>query len=108
MAALIALGLWHAGDLRWGRFALAFVAIDLVGYLPGALARRRAGGTPISAIHHHLYNVTHSFITAAVVILGWAAATGGFEWAMLAGPIHLTGDRGLFGNGPKPPTGGWS
>ena len=32
----------------------------------------------------------------------WAYAHGGFEWAMLAVPIHLSGDRGLFGNTLKP------
>ena len=29
-------------------------------------------------------------------------AHGGFEWAMLALPIHLSGDRGLLGKSYKP------
>ena len=32
----------------------------------------------------------------------WAVAGGGLEWAMLAIPLHLAGDRGIFGNGFKP------
>ena len=32
----------------------------------------------------------------------WALVGGGFEWAMLALPLHLAGDRGIFGNGFKP------
>jgi hypothetical protein len=91
----------HLGAVRWGRFALAFALIDLVGYLPGAWAFRRARGGRIAPVFHHLYNVTHSFVSAGLVLSLWAAL-GGFEWAMLAMPLHLTGDRGLFGNGPKP------
>lgn len=93
--------LWHLPELDWPRFILAFAAIDLLGYLPGALAFRRAGGGAIAPLYHHLYNVTHSFLTAVMVIGVWAAL-GGLEWAMLAIPLHLCGDRALFGNGPKP------
>jgi hypothetical protein len=93
---------WHAGDVRWGRFVIAFALIDLVGYLPGARAFHRARGGRIAAIYHHLYNVTHNFLTAGVAVAIWAALSSGFEWAMLAIPLHLAGDRGIFGNGWKP------
>ena len=91
----------HLRALHWPRFVLAFALIDLLGYLPGAYAFHRARGGPIAPLYHHLYNVTHSFLTAAAVVAGWAALSG-FEWAMLAIPLHLAGDRGIFGNGPKP------
>ena len=94
--------LLHAGEVSWVRAALAFAAIDLIGYLPGARAFRRAGKRPIPAVYHHLYNVTHNFLTAAVVTAVWALSAGGLEWAMLALPLHLAGDRGIFGNGFKP------
>jgi hypothetical protein len=94
---------WHLREVSWWRFTLAFALIDLVGYLPGARAHRRASGRPIARIYHHLYNVTHSFLTAAAVIALWALAAGRLEWAMLALPLHLAGDRGLLGNGGKPP-----
>ena len=102
MAASGLLMLLHAGDVNWLRAAIAFAAIDLIGYIPGARAFRRAGKQPISPIYHHLYNVTHNFLTAAVVTTLWALAAGRLEWAMLALPLHLAGDRGIFGNGFKP------
>jgi hypothetical protein len=102
MAASALLLLLHAPQVHWARFAVAFAAIDLVGYLPGARAFRRAAGGRIAPLYHHLYNITHNFLTAALVIALWAALAGGFEWAMLAIPLHLYGDRGLFGNGFKP------
>jgi len=102
LGTAIALGVAHAAQIRWGRFAAAFLLIDLVGYLPGAIAAHRARGGRIAAVFHHLYNVTHSFLTAFAVIAIWTLAAGGPEWAMLAIPIHLGGDRGLFGNTYKP------
>jgi hypothetical protein len=93
--------LLHLGDLRWTRFLVAFALIDLGGYLPGAVAFHRARGARIAPVYHHLYNVTHSFLTAAAAITIWGALAGP-EWAMLAIPLHLCGDRALFGNGPKP------
>jgi hypothetical protein len=92
----------HAHETDWGRFFAAFVTIDLVGYIPGAIASRRAESTRISPIYHHLYNLTHNYLTAGVAAGLWALAAGHFEWAMLALPIHLSGDRGLFGNTYKP------
>jgi hypothetical protein len=94
--------LWHWSSISWPRFVVAFVAIDLVGYLPGAMAFRKARGGAIAPLYHWLYNLTHNFVTAAVVIALWASALGGLEWAMLAIPLHLAGDRGVFGNGFKP------
>jgi hypothetical protein len=102
IAVGVALLARHAGEVRWGRFAAAFLLIDLVGYVPGAVAWRRAGGGPIDPRFHHLYNLTHSYLVTGLCVAAWAAAVGGLEWAMLAVPIHLAGDRGLFGNTFKP------
>jgi len=95
-------GLLHAREAAWGRFAVAFLLIDLVGYVPGAIAFRRSGGGRIDPVYHHLYNLTHSYLTAGLIVALWAMATGGLEWAMLAFPIHLSSDRGIFGNTYKP------
>jgi hypothetical protein len=103
LAGLFAALLWHRDAVSWPRFALAFAAIDLVGYLPGAVAFRRARGAAIAPVYHWLYNATHNFVTAAVVAAAWALAAAGPEWAMLALPLHLAGDRGVFGNGFKSP-----
>jgi hypothetical protein len=102
VVALAALVLVHWREVAWARFALAFTVIDVVGYLPGAIAYRRAGGGRIAPLYHHLYNVTHSYLVAGALVALWAVAGGGLEWAMLAVPIHLSGDRGLFGNLYKP------
>ena len=59
-------------------------------------------GGPIGPIYHHLYNLTHNYLTAALAVALWTMAAGGLEWAMLALPIHLSGDRGIFGNTYKP------
>ena len=101
---LLAVGLAVANlpEIRWWAFIAAFVAIDLIGYLPGAVAHRRAKGAPISPVYHHLYNATHNYLTLALVAGAWALAAGSLEPAMLAFPIHLAGDRGIFGNTFKP------
>ncbi len=86
----------------WPRFAAAFIIIDAIGYVPGAIAFRKRGGSTIAPAFHHLYNFTHSYLAWAAIIGLWAFQLGGFEWAMLAIPIHLSGDRGFFGNIFKP------
>jgi hypothetical protein len=91
----------HVREVDWRHFAAAFVLIDLIGYLPGALAQRRAGRRPIAPLYHHLYNFTHNHWTLAAAALAWAALYRA-EWAMLALPLHLFGDRGLLGNYRKP------
>lgn len=94
--------LQHWQETSWIRFVLAFAVLDVIGYIPGAIAYRRQQGGRIPAIYHYLYNITHSYLMAALVVALWYLATGRFEWAMLALPIHLSGDRSLFGNIYKP------
>jgi hypothetical protein len=102
LAVLVVLALLHLGEIRWGWFLFSFVILDVIGYIPGAIAFRCAADKKIAPIFHHLYNLTHSYLTAAVVLGLWALAIQGFEWAMLGILIHLSGDRGLFGNTYKP------
>ncbi len=96
--ALSLLALRHLGEIRWPLFVVTFAAIDLIGYLPGAIAWRRARGRKIAPLYYLLYNLTHSYLTGAAAVGAWALVAGRLEWAMLAIPIHLSGDRGLFGN----------
>lgn len=104
LAALIAcvvLAVLHLGDIRWLHFIALFAYIDLFGYIPGAIAYRRSGGTGIARIYYVLYNTMHSFLFNGMVIAGWCLLLGP-SWALLAVPIHLLGDRALFGNSFKP------
>ncbi len=84
-------------DVRWLPFAALFLYIDLIGYIPGAFAFRRANGRPIHKTYYVLYNTTHSLISAGAVAALWCLFAGP-EWALLALPFHLFGDRALFGN----------
>lgn len=104
LVALSALALLHHAEMDWLRFAAAFAWIDLVGYLPGLVWHKRtAAPRPrVPSAYLVLYNVTHSFTANALLVGVWWWSAGGFEWAMLAGPIHLLGDRSLFGNIYKP------
>lgn len=91
----------HFGEVRWLPAVALFVYIDLIGYLPGAIAYHRSETKRISKVYYVLYNTMHSLVTQAAVIGLWAWLIG-WEWALLAIPIHLFGDRALFGNFLKP------
>lgn len=91
----------HFGEIRWLPAVALFVYIDLIGYLPGVIAYHRSPTKRISKVYYVLYNTMHSLATQAVVIGLWAWLIG-WEWALLAIPIHLFGDRALFGNFLKP------
>ncbi|WP_331734530.1 hypothetical protein [Streptomyces sp. NBC_00887] len=91
----------HAGEIRWLPAIALFLYIDLIGYIPGAIAFKRAGGRPIAKAYYVLYNVMHSLITQGAVAALWWWLIGP-EWALLVLPFHLFGDRGLFGNFLKP------
>src|SRR4051794_3004378 len=99
---LSGLVVWRAGEVHWWRAATAFFIIDLVGYLPGALVHRRSKDGSISHWYHNLYNIAHTYLVTGTGVAIWAYFTGGLEWAMLAVPIHLCIDRGVFGNTLKP------
>lgn len=100
LACLVLFAL-HAAEVRWLPAIGLFLYIDLIGYLPGAIAYRRSATKRIPKLYHVLYNTTHSLVTQAVVVGLWAWLIG-WEWALLAIPIHLFGDRALFGNFLKP------
>lgn len=97
----IGFGLGHLGDIRWPVFIGFFVIIDLIGYIPGAIAFRHSRTGDISRGYYVAYNVMHSLVTNAVLVGLWMLLVGP-EWSLLAVPIHLFGDRALFGNTLKP------
>jgi len=101
LAVAAALALVHVGQIRWPVFIGMFVYIDVLGYLPGAVAYRRTRGGDIGRGFYVLYNSMHSFLSAGAVAAAWCLLVRP-EWALLALPIHLCGDRALFGNFLKP------
>lgn len=99
----VALGLLadHVGQIRWVPFAILFAYIDLIGYLPGARAYRRSPDHRISKGYYLAYNTMHSMVTQGAVALVWCLVYKP-EWCLLALPLHLFADRGVFGNFMKP------
>lgn len=91
------LAILHIDEIRWAVFIGLFVYIDVIGYIPGAVAFRRSSAGQISSIYYVLYNVMHSAATQIVVALLWCVLVKP-EWALLSLAIHLCGDRALFGN----------
>ncbi|GHE15584.1 hypothetical protein [Streptomyces alanosinicus] len=97
----VALFIAHIGEVRWLPAIALFVSIDLIGYVPGAVAYRRSPTKRIHKGFYIAYNTMHSLITHAALIGVWIWASGA-EWALLAIPIHLFADRGVFRNSMKP------
>jgi hypothetical protein len=93
----VALFFWHIRDIRWIPAVALFVYIDIVGYLPGLIAHLRAKGGEIPRVYYVLYNTMHSMTTQSLVVGAWMLLYRA-EWALLVLPIHLCGDRALFGN----------
>lgn len=101
LGVCVALFVIHLGEVRWLPAVLLFVYIDVIGYLPGAIAFHRSTTKKIPKVYYVLYNTMHTFSTQFVVAGLWVLVFG-WEWALLAIPIHLFGDRALFGNTLKP------
>jgi hypothetical protein len=94
--------LWRKRDsVRWPAAAALLLYNDLIGYIPGALAYRRSADGRVGRRYYAAYNTAHSVLTAGAVAAVWSKARGP-EWALLAIPLHIGIDRGLFGNFMKP------
>ncbi|GAB2660018.1 hypothetical protein ACWDYH_06795 [Nocardia goodfellowii] len=93
--------LWHIDEVRWWPAIALFAYIDVIGYIPGLLVYLRNKPGPVPRVYYILYNTMHSFLTQSAVVGAWVLLFG-FEWALLVVPIHLCGDRALFGNFIKP------
>lgn len=91
----------HIGEIDWAVFVPLFLVIDVVGYLPGMLAHRKRPRGTVAPVYYLLYNVMHSLVTWVLVLGTWVLLAG-WQWALLAVPVHLLGDRALFGNSMKP------
>jgi hypothetical protein len=101
LAVCVALAVAHFGEIGWWQFVALFAYIDLIGYVPGAIAYHRSRGGTIPRVYFVLYNTMHSFLFNGMVVALWCLVLGP-SWSLLAIPIHLLGDRALFGNTLKP------
>jgi hypothetical protein len=96
----VVLAIGHLGEIRWLVFLGLFAVIDVIGYLPGLFVWIRRHGEVPRAFYVS-YNIAHHLGTSAALAGLWCLVIGP-EWALLALPIHLMGDRSLFGNMLKP------
>ena len=101
LAVCVALALAHLDEIRFWPFVALFAYIDLIGYIPGAIAYRRNRDGEIARIYFVLYNTMHGFLFNGAVVAACCLLFGP-SWSLLAIPIHLFGDRALFGNVFKP------
>jgi hypothetical protein len=104
IAALVPV-VMHWREVRWWPFFIAFALPDVIGTFPGLYCyygRRNGAHRSIPSVIHKLYNFGHNFVTVSAFCAIWYLITGHLEWAMLAFPIHLAGDRSVFGNIYKP------
>ncbi len=97
----VTLAVYNIEHINWFVFVGLFAVIDVIGYIPGAIAYHLSPDGVISKGYYVAYNVMHSLLAAGAIALAWALIFGP-EWALLALPIHLFGDRSLFGNTMKP------
>jgi hypothetical protein len=84
-------------NVDWVGAVVLFAYPDTIGYLPGAIAYRRSKNGRVPLWYARTYNVLHSMFTAAAVAAIYVLVHGA-DWALLAIPIHLFGDRSVFGN----------
>ncbi|MEC3956856.1 hypothetical protein VMT65_27725 [Nocardia sp. CDC153] len=101
LVTAVVVAIIHIGQINWAVFIGLFLVIDLIGYIPGAIAYRRSSDHRIPKGYYVAYNVMHSLLTSGAIAAIWSLIFGP-EWALLALPIHLFGDRALFGNTMKP------
>jgi hypothetical protein len=91
----------HWRQINWIAAVGLIAYIDIIGYIPGAIAFRRSPDGRISKNYYIAYNIMHSLITQGAVVAIWGF-TIGWQWTLLAIPWHIFGDRGIWGNFLKP------
>lgn len=101
LAVVTGLFIAHVNQVRWLPAVVLFAYIDLIGYIPGAIAYHRSKDKHISKGYYIAYNFMHSMMTQGAVAGLWIWLVRP-EWALLVLPMHLFADRGIFGNFLKP------
>ncbi len=101
LITVVVIAVMHLHQIRLWPFLGLFFYIDLIGYVPGAIAAHRRKNGYIPRGYYILYNTMHTFLSAGLVAGLWCLIVRP-EWALLALPIHLCTDRGIVGNLLKP------
>lgn len=87
--------------VRFWTGLLLFAYIDIIGYIPGAIAFHYSKDGRISKVYYVLYNTMHSWLSMGAVAALWAYFVKP-EWTLLVIPLHMCIDRSIFGNQLKP------
>src|ERR1700690_1913233 len=74
LVILTGLLFWRAGEVNWLRAVVAFVLIDVVGYIPGAIVFRRSRHGRISRWYYNAYNIAHTYLVSGAGVALWAYA----------------------------------
>src|SRR5262249_59229272 len=77
IGVLVVLLVLHWQEVSWPRFAAAFLLIDLIGYVPGAVVYRRSHGGRAVPMYHPLLKPTHRYATAGLAARVWAVTRRG-------------------------------
>jgi hypothetical protein len=101
LVACLAFIFYHWSSVNVWLGLLLFAYIDLVGTVPSLVAAHRSPTGRISRSYYVVYDVTHSMITQGAFIAVFCALFG-WQWSLLAIPVHLFLDRSVFNNYPKP------
>lgn len=101
LVGVTVLVVWHWHEIRLVPFLALFAYIDLIGYVPGAIAARRSSTGYLPRRYYLLYNSMHTLLSAGLVAGLWSLFVRP-EWALLALPLHLFTDRSIVGNFMKP------
>lgn len=101
MGGLMFVSIVNWREMNWWIFAFAFWWIDIVGTAPGMYYhgknKHAPAGEDVPKWTIIAYNVCHSFVTVVSITCIWYLYSG-WQWEMLAMPMHVAADRCVFGN----------
>jgi len=81
-------------------FILILALPDVIGYYPAAMLyylRPKSSRRRVPVVFYYIYNLSHGVFLNTVCCFVWSYYAGGLQFEMLAFPIHLCIDRGVFG-----------
>lgn len=101
LAVCAGLLIYHWGSVNIWLGLLLFAYIDLIGTVPSLIAAHRSTTGRIHRGYYVAYNILHSLVTQIAFTMVYVLLFG-WQWCLLAIPVHLCVDRAMFNNYPKP------